>query len=57
MLAFRDWLRISESDRELYAKTKRELAQRAWKQMQDYADAKTPVVQEILTRMRNSQSR
>ncbi|HEY1241348.1 MAG TPA: GrpB family protein [Bryobacteraceae bacterium] len=57
MLTFRDWLRISKSDRELYAKAKRELAQRAWKRMQDYADAKTPVVQEILARMRNSQSR
>ena len=57
MLAFRDWLRISPSDRELYARTKRELARREWKHMQDYADAKTPVVHEILARMRNSQSR
>ena len=57
MLAFRDWLRISQSDRELYARTKRELARHEWKQMQDYADAKTPVVQEILARMRSSQPR
>lgn len=57
MLAFRDWLRISQRDRELYARTKRELARHEWKHMQDYADAKTPVVQEILARIRNSQSR
>jgi len=57
MLAFRDWLRVSASDRELYVKTKRELAQHAWKRMQDYADAKTPVIQQILARMQNSQSR
>ncbi len=54
MLAFRDWLRITQSDRELYARTKRELARHEWQRMQDYADAKTPVVQEILARMRNS---
>lgn len=56
MLAFRDWLRISPRDREFYASAKRELARHEWKHMQDYADAKTPVVQEILSRMRNSQS-
>lgn len=57
MLAFRDWLRVNQSDRELYARVKRELAQQAWNRMQEYADAKTPVVEEILARMRNSQSR
>ena len=50
MLRFRDWLRTSEADRDLYARTKRELAQRDWKYTQDYADAKTAVVADILTR-------
>jgi GrpB-like predicted nucleotidyltransferase (UPF0157 family) len=53
MLAFRDRLRTSESDRELYARTKRELARQPWQRAQDYADAKTPVVQEILSRARS----
>jgi len=50
MLAFRDWLRSNESDRELYARSKRELARREWKYTQNYADAKTAVVEEILSR-------
>ncbi|PWU05774.1 MAG: hypothetical protein C5B51_13795 [Terriglobia bacterium] len=54
MLAFRDWLRINEDDRELYARTKRMLAEREWQKVQDYADAKTAVVEEILERARNA---
>ncbi len=50
MVRFRDWLRSSEADRELYLCTKRELAQRTWKFTQNYADAKTEVVEEILER-------
>jgi GrpB-like predicted nucleotidyltransferase (UPF0157 family) len=50
MLLFRDWLRTSEGDRELYASAKRELAARDWKYVQQYADAKTTVVQEIMVR-------
>jgi GrpB-like predicted nucleotidyltransferase (UPF0157 family) len=50
MLLFRDWLRDNEADRELYAAAKRELAARDWKYVQQYADAKTEVVHEILTR-------
>jgi GrpB-like predicted nucleotidyltransferase (UPF0157 family) len=50
MLLFRDWLRDNESDRALYERTKRELATRDWKYLQDYADAKTAVVQEIMAR-------
>jgi GrpB-like predicted nucleotidyltransferase (UPF0157 family) len=50
MLAFRDWLRINDADRALYERTKRDLAARDWKYMQDYADAKTEVVQAILAR-------
>ncbi len=52
MLAFRDWLRTNEADRELYARTKRTLARREWKYTQDYADAKTPVIEEIMSRVR-----
>jgi GrpB-like predicted nucleotidyltransferase (UPF0157 family) len=50
MLLFRDWLRVNESDRELYARTKRELGEKEWKYVQNYADAKTAVVEEILAR-------
>ena len=50
MLAFRDWLRSNSADRDLYARTKVELARREWKDVQDYADAKTAVVAEILGR-------
>lgn len=52
MLLFRDWLRSNPADRELYARTKRELASQHWKYMQNYADAKSAVVQTILTRAR-----
>ena len=50
MLLFRDHLRASAEDRELYARTKRELAAYPWKYVQQYADAKTAVVQEIKER-------
>jgi len=50
MLAFRDWLRVREDDRRLYEETKRKLAARTWKHAQNYADAKSEVVQEILAR-------
>jgi GrpB-like predicted nucleotidyltransferase (UPF0157 family) len=50
MLRFRDHLRTNEADRELYARTKRELAAKEWKYVQNYADAKSEVVQEILAR-------
>lgn len=50
MLRFRDWLRSNTADRQLYERTKRELAQREWKYMQNYADAKTTVVEQIVAR-------
>lgn len=53
MLLFRDRLRADEADRDLYARVKRELAARAdWGDVQEYADAKTAVVEEILARTR-----
>jgi GrpB-like predicted nucleotidyltransferase (UPF0157 family) len=48
MLRFRDHLRVSAADRELYAATKRELAAHDWKYGQQYADAKSAVIREIL---------
>src|SRR5262245_48952099 len=50
LLVLRDWLRTHEDDRELYARTKRELAAKQWKYVQNYADAKSEVVGEILAR-------
>lgn len=50
MLRFRDRLRDNADERELYAATKRELASRDWKYVQQYADAKSDVVREILAR-------
>jgi GrpB-like predicted nucleotidyltransferase (UPF0157 family) len=51
-LTFRDRLRASDTDRDLYARTKRELAARTWKYIQNYADAKTDVVEQIMSRAR-----
>lgn len=53
-LLFRDWLRSNESDRRLYERTKRELAQRDWKYTQNYADAKSEVIEEIIARARKA---
>jgi len=50
MLAFRDHLRSNEADRRLYEQTKRDLAAGEWTFIQDYADAKTAVVEEIVGR-------
>lgn len=47
-LAFRDHLRGNLADRLRYEQTKRELAARSWPDMNDYANAKTEVVESIL---------
>lgn len=52
MVRFREHLRGNDDDRDLYARTKRELAQRDWKYVQNYADAKTAVIREIMARAR-----
>ncbi len=49
-LLLRDRLREDERDRELYARTKRELAKEDWPSMQHYAEAKTEVVEGIISR-------
>ena len=48
ILNFRDWLRSNATDRDLYERTKRDLAEKEWADVQDYADAKTAVIEEIL---------
>jgi GrpB-like predicted nucleotidyltransferase (UPF0157 family) len=50
MVAFRDWLRSNDDDRDLYERTKRDLASRDWQYVQHYADAKTEVVEAIMAR-------
>jgi GrpB-like predicted nucleotidyltransferase (UPF0157 family) len=50
MLQFRDWLRTHDEDRELYEYTKRSLAARHWKDIDQYATAKSEVVEAIMRR-------
>ncbi len=52
MLLFRDWLRRNKADRQRYERTKRDLARQDWTHTQNYADAKTIVVEEIIARAR-----
>jgi len=51
-LDLRDWLRVSAADRALYESTKRTLAANTWSDMNHYADAKSAVIQRILTHAR-----
>ena len=48
MLRFRDRLRDDHTALDRYQRAKRELAQRTWRHVQDYADAKTAVITGIL---------
>jgi len=50
MLVFRDLLRANAADRDLYLRSKRRLASQQWTYMQQYADAKTEIVKEIMAR-------
>lgn len=52
VLLFREWLRTHPDDRVRYESVKRELITREWGDMQDYADAKTDIVSEIMRRAR-----
>jgi GrpB-like predicted nucleotidyltransferase (UPF0157 family) len=49
-LDFRDWLRSHPEDRDAYAATKRALAQRSWKYVNDYADAKSEIIESIIAK-------
>lgn len=50
MLRFRDRLRANPADRKLYEHAKRNLAGRIWRHVQNYADAKSSIVEDILAR-------
>jgi GrpB-like predicted nucleotidyltransferase (UPF0157 family) len=51
-LLFRERLRGHPEDRASYQRAKRELAERDWTYVQEYADAKTEVVEAIIARAR-----
>ena len=55
-LTFRDRLRGHPGDRARYQRVKRELAERDWTYVQEYADAKTEVVEEIIARARAAEA-
>jgi len=48
MIRFRDHLRSHPESREKYARTKQQLASRSWAYGQDYADAKSQIIEGIL---------
>jgi GrpB-like predicted nucleotidyltransferase (UPF0157 family) len=50
MVGFRDRLRTHPEEHELYLATKRDLAARDWEFVQQYADAKSAVVESIIAR-------
>ena len=56
MLIFRDWLRGNSQDRNRYAKSKQKLAKRNWNYVQNYADAKSEVVESIIARVRGQRN-
>lgn len=49
-LLFRDWLRRDTHDREAYERLKRELSRKEWADMNDYAEAKGPLISDITQR-------
>ncbi len=53
-LLFRDWLRKNDEDRLLYESEKYRLASQEWRTQDDYAQAKSPVIAEIMARARES---
>jgi GrpB-like predicted nucleotidyltransferase (UPF0157 family) len=55
-LKFRDRLRQVSADRLLYEETKRRLAVQSWNDVDDYADAKSSVVEAIMKRARIASS-
>jgi GrpB-like predicted nucleotidyltransferase (UPF0157 family) len=57
MILFRDWLRENGEDRQFYERTKRDLASRDWKYVQNYADAKSSVVAKVMARAQAWSSR
>jgi GrpB-like predicted nucleotidyltransferase (UPF0157 family) len=56
MLLFRDTLRANDAERIAYEQTKQALAAQTWRYVQNYADAKSEVVEAILARARDAQN-
>jgi len=56
ILLFRDHLRANSEDRDLYLRTKSEHAAKNWEYLQNYADAKSEVIDEILRRAKKSKT-
>jgi GrpB-like predicted nucleotidyltransferase (UPF0157 family) len=54
MISFRDHLRADVADRARYESAKQALARREWPTVQHYADAKTDVIADIMTRAAGS---
>ncbi len=52
VLLLRDRLRCHPEERQLYAEAKQQLASRSWIYVQDYADAKSEVIEAIIARAR-----
>jgi GrpB-like predicted nucleotidyltransferase (UPF0157 family) len=50
MLLFRDRLRADDADRDAYLQVKRDLAMRTWRHVQQYADSKSAIIQQIMAR-------
>jgi GrpB-like predicted nucleotidyltransferase (UPF0157 family) len=50
VLVFRDRLRTHDDERQLYESAKRDLARQNWQYVQNYADAKTAVIEDIISR-------
>lgn len=55
-LLFRNYLRNHQEAKEFYANTKKALAKKKWKYVQNYADAKSDVVQQIMDAARKENS-
>jgi len=56
-LLLRDRLRQDDGERELYARTKRELATKDWLSVDHYAEAKTEIIEGIISRAAARSSR
>jgi GrpB-like predicted nucleotidyltransferase (UPF0157 family) len=56
-LLLRDRLRQDDGERELYARTKRELATKDWPSVDHYAEAKTEIIEGIISRAAARSSR
>jgi len=57
MFSFRDRLRSNPDDRNLYGQAKRNLVKQDWQFTQNYADAKTQVIEEIIARAQQANGR